>query len=337
MYFAKNLQYLRKRDKITQEELADRLGVSRQSVSKWETGEAYPETDTLILLCDLFGESLDRLLRSDVTADASAEKFGETPVETAADQEPQPFTDGREYSAQVNRFSRAVAFGVFLVLLGVAVCVALTGVSFLLGEKLRELTATFGGVAVVAFVAVAVFLFMFGGMRYDKFRKEHPVMGEVFDEREISAFTKKFTIVMPCLISGILLDAVYLIVFTTLIDQSVIAVSNADAAYCFVTAVFLAVLAVLAGGIVWLGIQHGKYRVDEYNKQSAERGCGAPARSKLKDAVCGAVMMTATAVFLVLGFVCGWWHPGWVVFPVGGIICGIIGAFMDAKDDHKNK
>ena len=39
MFLARNLQYLRKRDKITQEDLADRLGVSRQSVSKWETDE----------------------------------------------------------------------------------------------------------------------------------------------------------------------------------------------------------------------------------------------------------------------------------------------------------
>lgn len=45
MSFAENLQTLRKRDKITQEELADKLQVSRQSVSKWETGEAYPETE----------------------------------------------------------------------------------------------------------------------------------------------------------------------------------------------------------------------------------------------------------------------------------------------------
>ena len=54
MSFSENLQYLRKRDRITQEELADKIGVSRQSVSKWETGEAYPETDKLIVLCDMF-------------------------------------------------------------------------------------------------------------------------------------------------------------------------------------------------------------------------------------------------------------------------------------------
>ena len=71
MNLPQNLQYLRKRDKITQEDLADKLGVSRQSVSKWETGEAYPETDKLILICDLFGTTLDELIRGDLTASAA--------------------------------------------------------------------------------------------------------------------------------------------------------------------------------------------------------------------------------------------------------------------------
>lgn len=327
MVLAKNLQFLRKRDKITQEELAEKVGVSRQSVSKWETGEAYPETDKLVLLCDLFRVSLDGLLRCDLSVVDSK------PPENHAEEEP-PYTDGKVYIAQTNRFSRAIALGVFLVLFGVAVCVALTGVSFLFAEKQKELISTFGGVAVILFVAAAVFLFMFGGMRYDRLRKEHPVMANVFDERELSAFSKRFTIGMPCLISGILLDVVYLIVFTALIDQSVIATANAESAYCFVTAVFLALLAVLTGGIVWFGMQHTKYHVDEYNKQGV-RDKSRASRSKLKDAICGAVMMTATAIFLVLGFVCGWWHPGWVVFPVGGIICGIIDAIFKAKDGRE--
>lgn len=67
MSFADNLQYLRKKNKITQEELAEELNLSRQSVSKWETGEAYPETDKLIILCDKFGVTLDEMLRGDVT------------------------------------------------------------------------------------------------------------------------------------------------------------------------------------------------------------------------------------------------------------------------------
>ncbi|MFA5006702.1 MAG: helix-turn-helix transcriptional regulator [Candidatus Izemoplasmatales bacterium] len=59
------IQELRKKQNITQEQLADHLGVSRQSVSKWESGGAYPETDKLVRLGSLFHVSLDYLLRDD--------------------------------------------------------------------------------------------------------------------------------------------------------------------------------------------------------------------------------------------------------------------------------
>ena len=77
MSFAENLQYLRKRDKITQEELAELLQVSRQAVSKWETGDFYPETGKLIILCDKFGVTLDELLRGDVAKGESQNRSGE--------------------------------------------------------------------------------------------------------------------------------------------------------------------------------------------------------------------------------------------------------------------
>ena len=56
------LQY-RKQHKLSQEELAEKIGVSRQAVSKWERAEAAPDTDNLILLAKLYGVSLDELLR----------------------------------------------------------------------------------------------------------------------------------------------------------------------------------------------------------------------------------------------------------------------------------
>ena len=52
----------RKKAGMTQEELADRLGVSRQAVSKWESDAAYPETDKIVELCKLFSLSADELL-----------------------------------------------------------------------------------------------------------------------------------------------------------------------------------------------------------------------------------------------------------------------------------
>ena len=54
MKFGDNLKQIRKSKKISQEDLADKLGVSRQSVSKWETGENYPSMQNIVCLCDIF-------------------------------------------------------------------------------------------------------------------------------------------------------------------------------------------------------------------------------------------------------------------------------------------
>lgn len=63
MNFADRLQELRKAKGFSQEDLAERLNVSRQSVSKWETGSGYPETEKLLILCDILDVNLDYLLR----------------------------------------------------------------------------------------------------------------------------------------------------------------------------------------------------------------------------------------------------------------------------------
>ena len=62
---ANRLVKLRKEKKLSQEALANELGISRQAVSKWERAEASPDTDNLILLAKLYGISLDDLLRTD--------------------------------------------------------------------------------------------------------------------------------------------------------------------------------------------------------------------------------------------------------------------------------
>ena len=62
---ANRLVNLRKANNLSQEALAEKLGISRQAVSKWERAEASPDTDNLILLARLYGVSLDELLRTD--------------------------------------------------------------------------------------------------------------------------------------------------------------------------------------------------------------------------------------------------------------------------------
>jgi transcriptional regulator with XRE-family HTH domain len=62
MSFSENLQMIRKKNQLSQEELAELLGVSRQAVSKWELGEGYPEVEKLLILSKKLNVSLDSLM-----------------------------------------------------------------------------------------------------------------------------------------------------------------------------------------------------------------------------------------------------------------------------------
>ena len=64
--FSENLKRIRKEHNLSQEELADELGVSRQSISKWESSQAYPEMDKIIMICNKFDLNLDDLLHKDI-------------------------------------------------------------------------------------------------------------------------------------------------------------------------------------------------------------------------------------------------------------------------------
>lgn len=81
MSLGQNLQFLRKMgNKMTQEELAEKLGVSRQTVSKWELDVVYPEINKLVELCNLFSCSMDELVREDMNV--SDEAYSDIRIET---------------------------------------------------------------------------------------------------------------------------------------------------------------------------------------------------------------------------------------------------------------
>ena len=73
MNFGENLQTIRKKNQLSQEALAEMLGVSRQAVSKWELGEGYPEVEKLLILSKRLNISLDSLLGGENTPPVSGE------------------------------------------------------------------------------------------------------------------------------------------------------------------------------------------------------------------------------------------------------------------------
>ena len=77
MSFGSNIGYLRKKKGMTQEEFAERMYVSRQTVSRWETDSVYPDVETVIKLCELLECDMETLVRGDATL----EKVPNEPVQ----------------------------------------------------------------------------------------------------------------------------------------------------------------------------------------------------------------------------------------------------------------
>ena len=86
--------------------------------------------------------------------------------------------------------------------------------------------------------------------------------------------------------------------------------------------IFLILLSVSVAILCYAGIRDGKFtRQEDKYKKDHESAYGA------------IIMPMCVAIFLFLGFVHGLWHPGWIVFPIGGLLCGVISAIANIKKD----
>lgn len=95
---AQRLAAMRREKGYSQEELANRLGLSRQAVSKWERAESSPDTGNLIALADLYGVTLDELVRVDVDI-ADDVRFEEADKETTVEVTAETITAAAESAA----------------------------------------------------------------------------------------------------------------------------------------------------------------------------------------------------------------------------------------------
>lgn len=74
MTFGEKITWLRNREGLSQEDLAEKLSVSRQTISKWEVEQAYPRIDKMVMMCDLFHISTDELLRQEISLETEPVK-----------------------------------------------------------------------------------------------------------------------------------------------------------------------------------------------------------------------------------------------------------------------
>jgi transcriptional regulator with XRE-family HTH domain len=109
MRFCDNLKALRKAERMSQERLAEKVGVSRQSVSKWETGEAYPEMSNIVALCSVFHCEITDLINSSISDAASFEENSKKESNMKDKKAPKKTTEP-ELNKKFVKISKAVCF-----------------------------------------------------------------------------------------------------------------------------------------------------------------------------------------------------------------------------------
>ena len=300
MAFSENLQFLRARQGLTQEQLAETLGVSRQSVSKWESGLSFPEMDTILKLCDLFSVSLDTLLRGDAAAEAQ--------------------TDTAGYDRFMNRFAWKIALPIGGIILATA-CAA-----FLDALGVPELVY---GALMIAVVAVAVTVLVASGIQYDNFCKRNPTIPDFYTQAEKDAFHDRFVYYIAFSVGAIILGA-------ALVALSFQFLPEREPYETFVGAGMLLIVAAAVTVFVWAGIQEDKYKLEKYNRKNQRETHPSPEEKKRDEWVgklCGVIMTLATAVYVGLGLTMDLWHSAWWLFAVGGILCGVVAILLGKPDE----
>ena len=341
MSFRDNLQSLRAQKNMTQEQLAMLLGVSRQSVAKWEAERSYPEMDKLIKMCDIFECSLDDLVKGDLTGRASAAAV--MPAGRPA--------DVCGYDEHQRMLAWKIPTGIAAILMGVAFALLFDGQMDLGSESsngaLFVMPVFVGVIAGLALIIPA-------GMAHSAFVKAHPFVEDFYTEEDRARARKQFS---AGLIAGIAF------IFAGICCM--IMIEPAAEGWAF----FLLMTFVALGvwNIVHYGILLGRTNIAEYNKSVADELemedivnaqvdeawrnalVAKKRRSKKLGAVCGVIMLVSTIIGLALLFVPVFSAPDldsfeplgtsaswfWMAWVVGGILCGIVSLLWEAfaKED----
>ena len=318
MSFRDNMQHLRASRNMTQEQLAMLLGVSRQSVSKWEAERAYPEMDKLLRMCALFDCTLDELVCGDLTARPSD---GTARVPAG---KPQDVTG---YDQAMRTFAWKLPLGIAVVMLGAALALLLSDPAFVPVPEVRNLAT----VTVFVGAAVGLALVLPASFERSAFRKEHPFVDDFYTADQKS---KARTALSTGLVAGI-----------GLLMAGLAATIVLQADVWLASATFLAFAAVGVFVIVRSALLGARCNLARYNRASlggmseeqieamGDDGLAERARrAKRERGTYAAVMLAATAVGLVLMFT-----PASRLFllawPVGGLACLAIKAFRSARSD----
>ena len=316
MIFADKLIDLRKKNGWSQEELAEKLNVSRQAVSKWEGAQSVPDMGRIIQMSELFGVTTDYLLKDEIEqTEPSQVPAEDSPTRTVDMEEANAFLKAKEIN------SRMVALGVMLCVLSPVALILLGGA----WEKglLKWTENAVGGVGLVILMLMiipAIGIFITANMRISRFEyleKEpvetlYGVSGMVRDRKEKfrPIYTRQLMLgIMLCVASVIPL-------FVTMIFRAEDPFLGAAGIACILILAAAGVLLIVRVSMIWGGYQMLLEEGDYTREGKEEAGKFG--------VIAGTYWCLITAAYLAWSFFGDSWDRSWIIWPVAGAAYGAV-------------
>ena len=328
MILADKIIELRKKNGWSQEDLAEKLGVSRQSISKWESAQAIPDMNRIITMSQIFGVSTDLLLKDEMEISAAsagngaydgslaAGTYTDAPAKVVTVEEASDYLTYKAFS------SGRTAIGVMLCILSPVLLIFLGGASETGLIKLNDAQAVGIGLPILLVLAgCAVALFITTYLKGERFRyiEEEPIdtaygvsgIAKERRERFRSAFATQLTLgIVLCVISAVPITAASLFNYS---NNSDIIVTVAVCALLVLIAI--GVMLIVRSCIIWGGF---KALLEEGDYTRAEK-----AESKRDAAISGAYWLVITAAYLAISFLSDWGRS-WIIWPIAGVLFAVV-------------
>lgn len=322
MIFADKLILLRKKAGWSQEELADQMNVTRQSVSKWEGAQSVPDLEKMLRLSELFGVSTDYLLKDEIEEAEHIDLSDDTPSLRRVSME-----EANAFLSVKLRTAKTIAYAAFLCILSPIALLILSAISESTAGVLNENIANgIGMIVLIILVAIAAVMFISSGgktapfayLEKEKFETEYGVSGMVKERKaQYKDLHTKHNIVGTCLC------------VTALIPLFIGAIINADSDL-FLT-IMLSLSFLIAGvgvicfintGIIWASYEK-LLQEGEYSKENKEK-------PSLSSAIYTAYWVIAAAVYLGYSLSSNNWGQSWIIWVVAGVIFPAVIAITNA-------
>lgn len=322
MILADKIVNLRKKAGWSQEELAEKMGVSRQSISKWEGAQSVPDINRILKLSEVFCVSTDCLLRDDIEELQclvnSSEEAGEMENDKGETLIKVSLETANEYLEHCKKSSVFIAAGVMLCILSPILLIYLSVAGEMKKIPLTEdQGAMIGAIVMLCIVAAAVVVFIVNGHKGElyEFLEKEPLDTEYGIDGMVRNKMKKyekahmmeFSIgVVLCIISCIPIFLVQLF-YGDNDFLSVIAVG------VLLMLVGIGVFFIVRTSIIWNGYQ-----------VLLEEGNYTRIAKQREKSIGNIYWPIVTAVYLFVSFITMKWWITWVIWPVAGILYSVV-------------